>query len=112
MTIRAKLLAGFGGVLGLLGLVVAVAVFGMRQMDTRAAEVAQQRLPALYYAEEASSALLTVRENMFSLALQKDMAKRDADTAKMKAAAAKYDEMLTALEQSDLNEEAQALVAE
>src|SRR6266511_2429754 len=104
-------MAGFGGVLGLLGLVVAVAVFGMMQMDARAAEVARQRLPALYYAEEASSALLTVRENMFSLALQKHPARRDADNVRMKAAAAKYDEMLTNLEQSGLAEEGLSLVA-
>jgi len=112
MTIRAKLLAGFGAILALLGIVAAVATFGMSEMDARSNEIVDRRLPALFYAEEAASALLHVRENMFSLVLQEDVAKRDADIAAMKQSAARYEELLEKLEQSGLSEEGLALVAE
>jgi len=48
MTIRAKLLAGFGAILALLGIVAAVATFGMSEMDARSNEIVDRRLPALF----------------------------------------------------------------
>ena len=112
LSIRAKLLAGFGAVLALLGIVSVVAVVGMTEMDRRANEIVDNRLPTLFYAEEAATALLDVRENMFSLVLQEDQARRDADLAAMKQSSAKFDELIGTLKEMPLSEEGHALVTE
>jgi methyl-accepting chemotaxis protein len=111
-SIRLKLFARFGSIPALLGSVAFVATFGMSEMDARSDEIVERRLPALLDAEEAANALLHVRENMFSMVLQDDLAKRDADIAAMKQSAARYEELLDRLEQSGLSEEGLALVAE
>ena len=112
ISIRFKLFGGFGAILALVGLVAGVATFGMAGMDARSDDIVEKRLPTLIDAKEAANALLDVRENMFSLVLQDDPAKRDADIAAMKQSAARYDELLDKLEQGGLSEEALALVAE
>ena len=59
LTTRTKLLAGFGAVLALLGIVSAVAVMEMAEVDSRAGEIIERRLPVLYNAEEAASSAIS-----------------------------------------------------
>jgi methyl-accepting chemotaxis protein len=112
MSIRLKLMAGFGAILVLLGVVAAVAVVGMTEMATRSADIVDQRMPALFYAEEASSALMEVRERILGTVVQEDAKLRDAELANMKKSAARYEELLATLEQTYQTDEGYALIAE
>jgi len=112
LSLRAKLLLGFGTMLTLLAIVGITAIRGMAFMDDETADITGNRLPALFHAEEASVELLLAREDTIALAFQSDQAQRDADLADQRASVKAFDEQIGALKQAHLEPGEQKLVDE
>src|SRR4051794_40816327 len=112
LTVRTKLLSAFGMLLLLLGIMAVVSLHGMSQIDEVAEQLADDHIQSVYHAEEASSSLLDVRENTFSMILQRDKAKRDKDIADQQASSKGFDEQIAALKKIGLADDEAKIVAQ
>ncbi|MFN8634259.1 MAG: methyl-accepting chemotaxis protein [Chloroflexota bacterium] len=110
--LRWKLLGGFGIVLALLGIVVAVGIKGMADMETQTTLITENRLPGLFYAEEASLANYAVQRGMSNLILADDAADLTTRANNLKANATDFEANLANLKKTALTDEGRAMIAD
>ena len=112
MSVRTKLFGGFGTLLLLLALVGGIGLWGARSANDQLNALSDVSLPTLYYAEESSSTLLDIRENLLAAVVDRAKANREKDLRDLTQATADFADDLKNLKAYATHPEETALLAE